>query len=75
MSYEASLLMREVNDRIYTVLAESGAEDGDFLCECGEEDCAEPVQLTLREYAALRAREDGVVLNGSHSRTAKEDAT
>ena len=52
-------LMREVNDRIFEVLDELGSEDGDFLCECGEDACAETVQLTLREYAALKARGDG----------------
>jgi hypothetical protein len=48
-------LVREVNDRIYEVLQKLGSEDGDFLCECGEEECAETVQITLREYAAIQA--------------------
>lgn len=48
------LLMREVNERIYEILEEDGSEDGDFLCECGDEDCDETIQITLREYAALR---------------------
>jgi hypothetical protein len=67
-------LMREVNDRIYEVLAKDGSEDGYFLCECGEEDCAEPVQLTLREYTALRAREDGAVSARFHIKAADTDS-
>jgi hypothetical protein len=53
-----SQLMRLVNDRVFEVLSELGSEDGDFLCECSDMSCIETVQLTLREYAALRARED-----------------
>jgi hypothetical protein len=67
MRPEAQQLMREVDDRIYEVLAQNGSEDGDFLCECGDGHCTESVQLTLREYAALRAREDGRVFARSHS--------
>ena len=51
-------LMRLVNDRVFEILSELGSEDGEFLCECSNMDCVETVQLTLREYAALRARED-----------------
>jgi hypothetical protein len=51
-------VLREVNDRIYEILESYGAEDGNFVCECGSEACAEPVKITLREYAALRARDD-----------------
>jgi hypothetical protein len=62
-------LMREVNDRILESLEGFGSEDGDFLCECGEESCAETIQLTLREYAALKARGDGEVLRSpTHAR-------
>jgi hypothetical protein len=55
MTQDRRLLMREINDRIYEVLAKSGSEDGDFLCECGSDGCTETVQLTLREHAAARA--------------------
>jgi hypothetical protein len=53
-----SQLIREVNDRVFEVLTEIGNEDGAFLCECSKEDCTETIQLTLREYAALRAQGD-----------------
>jgi hypothetical protein len=67
MSQPGHQLMRDVNDRIYEVLTADGSEDGDFLCECGNSSCTETVQLTLREYAALRAREDGAVFACSHT--------
>jgi hypothetical protein len=51
-------LMRLVNDRVFEILSELGSEDGEFLCECSNEDCIETIQLTLREYAPLQARED-----------------
>ena len=48
-----SLLLREVNDRVFELLSEMGSEDADFLCECSNEHCVETIHLTLREYAAL----------------------
>lgn len=61
-------LMREVNDRIYEILGADGSEDGDFLCECGSDDCRELVQLTLREYAAIQTETNPVlVLSRRHS--------
>ena len=51
-------LMRLVNDRVFEILSELGSEDGEFVCECSDEACIETIQFTLREYAALRARED-----------------
>jgi hypothetical protein len=53
-----SLLMREVNDRVFELLSEMGSEDGDFLCECSDDGCIETIQFTLREYAALQKAED-----------------
>jgi hypothetical protein len=50
--------MRAVNDRIFEVLSEFGSEDGEFLCQCSNANCIETIQLTLREYAALRAQPD-----------------
>jgi hypothetical protein len=64
-------LVREVNDRIYEVLADSGSEDGDFLCECEDRTCAETVQLTLREYAVLQKGEFGAVVAPAHSRSGR----
>ena len=54
--------MRAVNERAYAVLVETGTEDGDFVCECEHTACFETIQLTLREYAALQPRSEGVPL-------------
>jgi hypothetical protein len=70
MNEDVRLLTRKVNDRIYEAWRSTGSEDGDFLCECGNADCPERVQITLREYAARRAREDEVLAR-SHSRSAE----
>jgi hypothetical protein len=57
-----SLLIREVNDRVFDVLTEIGSEDGGFLCECSDTSCVEIIPLTLREYAALRAQPERPLL-------------
>ena len=51
------VLFREVNERIEEA-AQSAAFDGPtiFVCECGDEDCAEPLELSLDEYEDVRAR-------------------
>jgi hypothetical protein len=47
-------LFREVNDRIYELLA-TGEPDlpGEFLCECGE-DCGVRVEILPSAFEALR---------------------
>jgi hypothetical protein len=48
------VIFREVNERIRDVVpSENGAVD--FLCECGQEDCVEQIQLTRAEYERVRA--------------------
>jgi hypothetical protein len=50
MENQASL--RELNDRVYRSLQRTGAEGGDFACECEAHDCEERVERLLIEYAA-----------------------
>jgi hypothetical protein len=51
---QRSLLFREVNDRIYDLLAETDSElPGEFLCECGR-DCGRRVELLPTAFATLR---------------------
>ena len=52
-----SLLMREVNDRVFELLREMDS-DGEFVCECRDVGCFETIPLTRREYAALQKAED-----------------
>ena len=49
-------LLRGTNDRIYNVLWGVGAEEGNFLCECGGANCIEHVELRSIEYAARRGQ-------------------
>ncbi|MDQ3741651.1 MAG: hypothetical protein M3320_07390 [Actinomycetota bacterium] len=48
---------RAINERLRTDLTvlPDDQEPVDFVCECGQVDCAEPVRLTLAEYEAVRA--------------------
>ena len=49
------VLFRDVNERIKDINREMGVtEDADFICECGNEDCAVPMTLTMREYEEVR---------------------
>jgi hypothetical protein len=48
-------LFREVNERI-AELNQSFQVEGrsEFLCECGQEGCTEPVSISLAEYEDIR---------------------
>jgi hypothetical protein len=51
-------LFRQVNERVRDVSEGFAALDPspiDFVCECGNRDCTEPISLTLPEYEAVRA--------------------
>ena len=49
-------LFREVNERIKQVnIGLATIEATDFLCECGDEGCTQPISLTMSEYDAVRA--------------------
>jgi hypothetical protein len=63
-------IFREVNERLrelgegFSVVAERG----EFVCECGDEACAEPIQLTLEEYERVRSDSRWFVLLREHVR-------
>jgi hypothetical protein len=49
-------LFREVNERIKDVNDDApAASETDFVCECGDAACTDPVSLTLVEYEEVRA--------------------
>ena len=58
------LIVREVNDRTYSVLWGLGAEEGDFACECGSKGCDVRVELLVVQYAA---RENEPLLAPGHA--------
>jgi hypothetical protein len=49
-------LFREVNDRLRELNGrfERFEPMGSFLCECGDIDCTDEIELTLAEYADIR---------------------
>ena len=63
---------RAVNERIEELSLEAGGgeDEVEFVCECGDPGCTEPLRLTVREYewlrrdparfAVLRGHEDSV---------------
>ena len=48
-------LLRQVNDRVLGLSERVSVDVAEFVCECGERDCATPLLVTLREYAEIRA--------------------
>jgi hypothetical protein len=60
-------LFREVNERIEDVQAGFSAEERvDFLCECGSDDCTQPISLTLGEYEQIRQNPEHFVVVPGH---------
>jgi hypothetical protein len=63
-------LFRQVNERLrelgegFSVVAERA----DFVCECADEGCAEPIQLTLEEYERVRSDSRWFVVIRPHIR-------
>ena len=57
-------LFREVNERIREITTwDTGAE---FLCECGDPDCTQPIVMTVEEYEAVRSRPTRFVIVPGH---------
>jgi hypothetical protein len=60
-------LFREVNERIKQVnVGLATAEATDFLCECGDESCTQPISLTMAEYEAVRAEPTHFAIVAGH---------
>ena len=51
-------LFREVNERVkeLNTTFDALARHAEWICECGNTDCLEPVQMTHEEYESVRAR-------------------
>jgi hypothetical protein len=62
------ILIREVNERVRDVIAPllTVGEEGEFLCECGDEACIETIRLDLEEYGAVRASPHRFVMIPGH---------
>ena len=57
-------LFREVNERIRDITTwDSGVE---FLCECGDPDCTQPIVMSVEEYEAVRSRSTRFLVVAGH---------
>ena len=60
-------LFREVNERIRDVNEDApAASETDYVCECGDPGCTEPVSLTEVEYEEVRAVATHFVVRPGH---------
>jgi hypothetical protein len=62
-------LFRQANERVRDVSQAFATLDPtpvEFVCECGLQDCAEPIALRLHEYEAIRAHPTRFVVVPKH---------
>jgi hypothetical protein len=61
---------REVNERVAEVAEQFEAAETSlgFTCECGASDCAEPIEMTLAVYEAIRAEPTRFFVVRGHER-------
>jgi hypothetical protein len=72
---ENEVRFRALNERLQAV---GGAWEGregvlNLVCECGNEDCTAAIELSGREYEAVRAVETQFILVRGHERADVED--
>jgi len=59
---ENQQLLRITNDEIRRLAAQFGADEGHFICECGQRGCLEIIRLTLEEFDTFCACADRMPL-------------
>ena len=60
-------LFREVNERVETLRNSSyPLTEIDFICECADDTCFEPLTLTITEYEAVREHPDRFAVHPEH---------
>jgi hypothetical protein len=59
-------LLREVNERIAEVARLERSGRLPFICECGNRDCRQPIELTHPEYEEVRAHARRFALAPDH---------
>ncbi len=72
---ENEVRFRALNERLQERHGAWEGLDGTLhlVCECGDEDCLEPLTLTPREYEAVRAGETHFAVRPAHVRRDVED--
>ena len=60
-------LFREVNERIEQIATDFGADRQDrLICECGNPDCTQQIELTVAEYEHVRAHASRFIVALNH---------
>jgi hypothetical protein len=60
-------LFREVNERIKDVTEDlEFSEEAEFVCECGDESCIQPIRIALDAYEAVRQASTRFVVVPDH---------
>ena len=72
---ENEVRFRAVNERVERERLGTGAgeEPIEFLCECTNEDCVEPLRMSLREYEQVRSDPRQFAVVPGHERGAIEE--
>ncbi len=72
---ENEVRFRALNERLRDRADAWESREGalNLVCECGDEDCTTAIELTAREYEAVRAVETQFVLVRGHERPEIED--
>lgn len=65
-------VFREVNERIEEV-AETLETQLDFICECGDASCAQPISMTRAEYEHVRSDPQQFAVYPGHERADLEE--
>ena len=65
---ENEAIFRQVNERVSELNRSFSVvlERGDYLCECGNEDCVDRIALTSEEYERVRAEPTQFVVKPGH---------
>jgi hypothetical protein len=72
---ENEVRFRGLNERLQDQAAMWQGREGELslVCECGDEDCTAAIELSVREYEAVRAVETQFVVIRGHERPDVED--
>jgi hypothetical protein len=62
----SQVILREVNERIADITVHHRQARSLFVCECGQRDCTDYVDLDLREYREIRSSGDHFVAAMGH---------
>jgi hypothetical protein len=68
-------LFREVNERVRTINEgfSQVLEDAEFVCECGNQGCAERITLTLDDYERVRSDPTWFIVKPGHDAESVEE--